>query len=179
MSLRRIAPPLVCRCVVRGCISGGGGRANNPLLIPRRLDNNNATNSIAKRRGFSSTPKQSEKKMSAEEVDAALEQANESMKAYYSFPPEKLMVGTTHVVSLAWLLNINSPCELTTFRSFQSVHFHNVQKLKKAKFEERHRDKQFYLQLALGECFAWKQIMGRRDNNLALEITFISRDIQG
>ena len=62
-----------------------------------------------------------------------------------------------------------------------------MQKLKKAKFEERHRDKQFYLQLALGECFAWKQILGHRDNNLALEITFISikidiidgRDIQG
>jgi len=53
--------------------------------------------------------------MSPEELDAALHKANETMKAYYSYPPEKVMA------------------------------------LKKAKFNERHRDKQFYFQLALGE----------------------------
>lgn len=47
-------------------------------------------------------------------MEAALEKANESMKAYYSYPPDKLIA------------------------------------LKKAKFEERHMDKQFYFQVALG-----------------------------
>eukprot|EP00571_Detonula_confervacea_P013636 CAMPEP_0172310896 /NCGR_PEP_ID=MMETSP1058-20130122/13039_1 /TAXON_ID=83371 /ORGANISM="Detonula confervacea, Strain CCMP 353" /LENGTH=160 /DNA_ID=CAMNT_0013023883 /DNA_START=275 /DNA_END=757 /DNA_ORIENTATION=+ len=52
--------------------------------------------------------------MTAEEVEAALEKANESMKAYYSYPVEKVIA------------------------------------LKKARFQKRHMDKQFYFQLALG-----------------------------
>lgn len=52
--------------------------------------------------------------MTAEELEAVLQKANESMMAYYSYPPEKVIA------------------------------------LKKAKFNERYRDKQFYLQLGLG-----------------------------
>lgn len=52
--------------------------------------------------------------MTAEEVEATLEQANEAMKAYYSYPPDKVIAA------------------------------------KKARFEKRHMDKQFYFQLALG-----------------------------
>ena len=53
--------------------------------------------------------------MTAEEVEAALEKANDAMKAYYSYPPHKVIAA------------------------------------KKLKFEQRHRDKSFYLQLGLGE----------------------------
>ena len=52
--------------------------------------------------------------MTPEEVDAALEKANESMKAYYSYPVEKVIAA------------------------------------KKARFNNRHRGKDFYLQLGLG-----------------------------
>ena len=52
--------------------------------------------------------------MTAEEVDAALEKANESMKAYYQYPVEKVIAA------------------------------------KKARFDNRHRGKDFYLQLGLG-----------------------------
>lgn len=61
-----------------------------------------------------SSPSTPGKKMSAEEMDAALEKANEAMKAYYSYPPEKVIAA------------------------------------KKLKFDQRHRDKQFYFQVALG-----------------------------
>jgi hypothetical protein len=42
------------------------------------------------RRAFS-TPSKTANKATAEEVEAALEKANESMKAYYSYPPEKVI----------------------------------------------------------------------------------------
>jgi hypothetical protein len=61
-----------------------------------------------------STSKSSNKAMTAEEVEEALERANESMKEYYQYPVEKVLAA------------------------------------KKARFNERHRDKQFYLQLGLG-----------------------------
>jgi len=47
-------------------------------------------------------------------MEATLEKANESMKAYYSYPPDKLLA------------------------------------LKKKRFEERHKGKEFYFQVALG-----------------------------
>ena len=55
-------------------------------MLPKRV--NNATLSL--RRGFASQHKP-EKKLSKEEVEAALDKANESMRAYYSYPPEKVM----------------------------------------------------------------------------------------
>ena len=79
MSLCRISP-LLTRCTVR-CRSN----RNNTLLPPNRI------NTSAARRGLSTPPTKAEKKMSAEEVEAALEKANESMKAYYSYPPEKVI----------------------------------------------------------------------------------------
>jgi hypothetical protein len=54
------------------------------------------------------------KEMTKEELHRKLEEANETMKAYYSFPPDKVI------------------------------------QLKKAKFNERHRDSSFYIQLGLG-----------------------------
>ena len=101
MSLQRIAPRLIlscCKLNVNKC---------NQTRIP--------TSSVV-RRGFStSTTKKDATKLTAEEVEAALEKANESMKAYYSYPPEKVIAA------------------------------------KKARFDRRHRDKQFYLQLGIGE----------------------------
>lgn len=44
----------------------------------------------AARRGFSTQPK-SAKKVTPEEMEAALKKANESMKAYYSYPPDKVI----------------------------------------------------------------------------------------
>merc|ERR1712086_851657 len=92
------------------------GRRNNITNVPGR--------------GFSSLSRAVEKKLTAEEVDAALERANESMKAYYSYPPDKLIA------------------------------------LKKLKFDERHRDKSFYFQLALGTSllctFLISPLMGRK-----------------
>ena len=38
-----------------------------------------------------SSPTPTKTKMTAEEVEMALENANESMKAYYSYPPEKVI----------------------------------------------------------------------------------------
>ena len=108
MSLRRIAP-LLSRCAVG--VGGRGASAGRSALLPQnRL---NAASPAVVRRGLSSPPKAAEKKMTAEEVEAALEKANETMKEYYSFPPEKVIAA------------------------------------KKARFEDRHRDKGFYLQLGL------------------------------
>jgi hypothetical protein len=45
---------------------------------------------VARRRAFS-TPSKTANNATAEEVEAALEKANESMKAYYSYPPEKVI----------------------------------------------------------------------------------------
>lgn len=70
------------------------------------------SNKSAAQRKFSSV--KGDKPMTAEEIEQALEKANESMRAYYSYPPEKVIAA------------------------------------KKAKFNERHRDKQFYLQLGIG-----------------------------
>lgn len=96
MSLRRIAPTILSRC-----------RVGNSAVV--RLDI-----SPSLRRRLSSPSTTSGKKMTAEEVEASLEQANEAMKAYYSYPPDKVIAA------------------------------------KKARFEKRHMDKQFYFQLALG-----------------------------
>jgi len=54
-----------------------------------------------------------QKRMTPEEVEEALKQANETMKDYYSYPPEKVISA------------------------------------KRAKFNDRHMDNQFYLQLGL------------------------------
>ena len=53
--------------------------------------------------------------MTKEELHQKLEEANETMKAYYSYPPDKVI------------------------------------KMKKAKFNERHMDSAFYIQLGMGE----------------------------
>jgi len=111
MSLQRIAP----RLILSSC--------NNINRCNKTIINSSVYNSIrvpasAVRRGFSapaSTTKKDATKLTAEEVEAALEKANESMKAYYSYPPEKVIAA------------------------------------KKARFDRRHRDKQFYLQLGIGE----------------------------
>lgn len=90
------------------------------LLLTRRLGGfgggtSYKSNRVMTRRKFSSpTPTKTKSKMTAEEVEMALENANESMKAYYSYPPEKVIAA------------------------------------KKAKFNARHMNKQFYLQLGLG-----------------------------
>lgn len=115
-----IAPRLsYSRCSIA---LGSKSRTITTLFSPIRiLNTNNASAAPHRRRSFStsttsssisSTPK---KPTTPEEVEAALIKANETMKAYYSYPPEKVIAA------------------------------------KKLKFEERHRDKQFYLQLALGE----------------------------
>lgn len=45
----------------------------------------------ARRVAFSTPSKTANNKATAEEVEAALEKANESMRAYYSYPPEKVI----------------------------------------------------------------------------------------
>lgn len=120
MSLRMIAPRLYySRCSIA---VGNKSRMTTTLFSPIRILNaNNASAAPHRRRGFSTTTTSSsisstpKKPTTPEEVEAALIKANETMKAYYSYPPEKVIAA------------------------------------KKLKFEERHRDKQFYLQLALGE----------------------------
>ena len=109
MSLQRIAPRLIlstCNNINR-C---------NKTIVNSSIYNSNR---VSVRRGFSTpsstTKKDATTKLTAEEVEAALEKANESMKAYYSYPPEKVIAA------------------------------------KKARFDRRHRDKQFYLQLGIGE----------------------------
>ena len=112
MSLQRIAPRLIlssCNNINRCNKTIINSSIYNPKRIP--------TSSVV-RRGFSTpstTTKKDATKLTAEEVEAALEKANESMKAYYSYPPEKVIAA------------------------------------KKARFDRRHRDKQFYLQLGIGE----------------------------
>lgn len=110
MSLQRIAPRLIlstCKNI---------NRCNKTIVNSRVYNSNRVSTSAVVRRGFStSTTKKDATKLTAEEVEAALEKANESMKAYYSYPPEKVIAA------------------------------------KKARFDRRHRDKQFYLQLGIGE----------------------------
>jgi len=88
------------------------------LLLTRRLSgfggSSYKSNRAVTQRKFSSSPTPTKTKMTAEEVEMALENANESMKAYYSYPPEKVIAA------------------------------------KRAKFNARHMNKQFYLQLGLG-----------------------------
>ena len=106
MSLQRIAP----RLILSSC--------NNINRCNKTIINSSVYNSnrVPVRRGFSTTTtKKDATKLTAEEVEKALEKANESMKAYYSYPPEKVIAA------------------------------------KKARFDRRHRDKQFYLQLGIGE----------------------------
>lgn len=76
MSLRSIAPRLVTRC--HGSNSGATIIFQNTRL------------NVVRRRAFS-TPSKTANNATAEEVEAALEKANESMKAYYSYPPEKVI----------------------------------------------------------------------------------------
>ena len=104
MSLQRIAP----RLILSSCNNING---RNKTIINSSVYNYNR---VPVRRGFS-TPNKDAAKLTAEEVEAALVKANESMKAYYSYPPEKVIAA------------------------------------KKARFDRRHRDKQFYLQLGIGE----------------------------
>lgn len=115
--LRRIsAPYLLSHC---------NKRSNHPLPNKnRRL--------VSARCRFTTTSstKKDAHKLTSEEVEAVLEKANESMKAYYSYPPEKVIAA------------------------------------KKLKFEERHRDKQFYFQLGLASslvcCFLITPFLGRK-----------------
>ena len=111
MSLRRIAPRLL-RCNI-SC-NRDSNNTNKIFSTIYTKSSTNTSHSVA-RRGFSTQSKNEANKMTAEEVEAAMEKANESMKAYYSYPPEKVIAA------------------------------------KKLKFEKRHRDKQFYLQVGLGE----------------------------
>ena len=81
MSLRRIAPRLMARC---SNDSNSGATRNFP--------NRSTAPFVASRRVAFSTPsKTANNKATAEEVEAALEKANESMRAYYSYPPEKVI----------------------------------------------------------------------------------------
>ena len=76
MSLQSIAPRLMTRC--HGSSSGA------TIIFPNTRVN------VVRRRAFS-TPSKTANNATAEEVEAALEKANESMKAYYSYPPEKVI----------------------------------------------------------------------------------------
>ena len=109
MSLRLITPRLYSRCIAVGN-TGGRSTVASSASTPhhRRFFSTSTTTSSTS----TTTPK---KPTTPEEVEAALIKANETMKAYYSYPPDKVIAA------------------------------------KKLKFEERHRDKQFYFQLALGE----------------------------
>lgn len=109
MSLQRIAP----RLLLSSC--NNINRFNKTIVNSSVYNSNRVSTSSLVRRGFSTTTKKDATKLTAEEVEAALEKANESMKAYYSYPPEKVIAA------------------------------------KKARFDRRHRDKQFYLQLGIGE----------------------------
>lgn len=92
----------------------GGMSRQRPCYVSNIMYNHR----LVVRRKFS-TPTSSQtnngkKAMTAEEIDAALEKANESMKAYYQYPVEKVIAA------------------------------------KKARFNKRHRGKDFFLQLGLG-----------------------------
>ena len=63
-----MAPVLMTRCNFRA-----------PVVVVR----------VVARRGLSTSPK--EASVNSKETEAALEKANESMKAYYSYPPEKVI----------------------------------------------------------------------------------------
>ena len=60
------------------------------------------------------------KDLTKEEIHKQLEQANETMKAYYSYPPDKVI------------------------------------SMKKARFNERHMDSAFYIQVGLGTCCIYR-----------------------
>lgn len=77
---------------------------NNRVVARRKFSSPSSTTATSK----------SNNAMTAEEVEAALEKANESMKDYYQYPVEKVIAA------------------------------------KKARFNNRHRGKDFYLQLGLG-----------------------------
>ena len=113
MSLQRLAP----RLLLSSC--NNINRCSNKTIVNSSVYNSNRVQTSVVRRGFStpsSTTKKDATKLTAEEIEVTLEKANESMKAYYSYPPEKVIAA------------------------------------KKARFDGRHRDKQFYLQLGIGEC---------------------------
>lgn len=116
MSLRIIAPRILSRYRVQ---------YNNTTLVPFRINT-----APPARRGFSSPPRIENKKLTPEEVEAALEKANESMKAYYTYPTEKVIA------------------------------------LKKAKFQKRHFNNQFYLQAGLASslvcAFLLTPFIGRK-----------------
>ena len=112
MSLQRLLAP---RLLLPSC--NYINRCNRTIVNSSVYNSNRVQTSVV-RRGFStpsSTTKKDATKLTAKEIEATLEKANESMKAYYSYPPEKVIAA------------------------------------KKARFDSRHRDKQFYLQLGIGE----------------------------
>lgn len=78
-----------------------------PALFNKRLSSSSKSN-------IPSNPSKTTE-MSREEMYQKLEAANETMKAYYSYPPDKVI------------------------------------QMKKAKFNERHMDNSFFIQLGLGE----------------------------
>lgn len=80
-------------------------------LVQRSLSKSRLNSS---RSNIPSNPTKS-KEMTKEELYQKLEEANETMKAYYSYPPDKVI------------------------------------QMKKARFNDRHRDSSFYIQLGLGK----------------------------
>ncbi|KAL3823739.1 hypothetical protein ACHAXA_004832 [Cyclostephanos tholiformis] len=81
MSLRRISPRLMARC--------NGNNSGTAVALSSRSTKTPCVPHVS-RRAFS-TPYKADSKSTAEEMEAALEKANESMKAYYSYPPEKII----------------------------------------------------------------------------------------
>lgn len=73
------------------------------------------------RSNIPSTPTNT-KDLTKDEVYQKLEEANETMKAYYSYPPDKVI------------------------------------QMKKARFNDRHRDSSFFIQLGLGMCILTFQL---------------------
>jgi hypothetical protein len=83
MSLRRIAPRIMARCDgsnSRAAVIPSNRSSTAPCVLPHAMA----------RRAFG-TPHRAVNNSTPEEVEAALEKANESMKAYYSYPPEKVI----------------------------------------------------------------------------------------
>mmetsp|Transcript_8951 Transcript_8951/g.11295 ORF Transcript_8951/g.11295 Transcript_8951/m.11295 type:complete len:213 (+) Transcript_8951:117-755(+) len=104
MSLRQLASSASRLSLSRRRSCSGNVIDNNRVVVQRKFSSPPTSSSSTSGR----------KAMTAEEVDAALEKANESMKAYYQYPVEKVIAA------------------------------------KKARFDNRHRGKDFYLQLGLG-----------------------------
>mmetsp|Transcript_12613 Transcript_12613/g.27616 ORF Transcript_12613/g.27616 Transcript_12613/m.27616 type:complete len:218 (+) Transcript_12613:117-770(+) len=125
MSLR-FAPRLLSRHTIFITKTNNSSLATaTTSIIPRRTLSTPKTTTTAIPSNPSST-----NKMSREEIEQALEKANEQMKAYYSYPPDKVVAA------------------------------------KKARFNERHRDNSFYVQLGLASslvcAFLLTPFVGRK-----------------